>query len=474
MNVNSRDVLVLKNNYKVKVKNGRCVLETIYPYERNILTLSLIHGIIFSMLDGNRCYEVLCDDISYVLGIPKEKTNELMKNFIDVFESFIEVNSGLKRSDLNSIDIARNTTVADYKTIKKDILDNLKREPVSLVYFVTQKCGSDCIYCAVGSSYKKNSLCDDNQLNIEEIQQLAFEARKLGFSEVELTGGDPLMHPDILRIIEIFSDVGIKVNISTKMPITETFINKIKNINNLNIQISLDAIDPVLFERLTGTSKDRLKDIITSLELLSKNNIDYKVKATITSYNIFHIPSMVKFLHEKGCKCFHVQSYYMSQVKHNENLFPKKEDYKTFDLKMQQLMNEYKDMDFILGYDLDIINGSRKFRSVSRPYCLGGRKGMAIYENGDFGMCGMTANKSMRIGNIRNMTLKEAWESENMMKMIKPTRDLFKGTLCEQCDLFDECSLKRCYLRSLIYFGTIYEIDPLCPYSKYDYKYTRN
>lgn len=467
-----KDKLMLSKAATIVVEDGKCILRKIKPQEEDLFVLTRIQGVILCMLEGKREFFDICEDLSYITDTSFEKVESIVRDFINMFRVLIQINSGEEREDLDLMEVAKNTKISESKKITKIMSKELIREPVSLVYFLTDNCSSDCIYCAVGASFHKNNYCNKNMLTLEEVKDLAKQTSEMNFKEVELTGGDPLTHPQILEVIKSFNNENINVNLSTKIPFDNKFIDSIKNLKHLNLQISLDALEYDLYEKMTGVNKERLDKVINCLKLLSEYKLKYKIKTTITSYNIEHIPDMIQDLYAMGCRNVHVQAYYRSQEKHEEKLFPTKEQYKKLNEKLEKMQSRYKDMELILGYSMELINGSREYRSLSRAYCLGGRKSITIYPNGDFSMCGMTRNSSMCLGNIRGLGLKKAWESKEIKDMISPDKRVFQGTKCYDCSSFEECSERRCYLRSLIYFNTPYEMDPLCKYSNIDYKYT--
>jgi radical SAM protein with 4Fe4S-binding SPASM domain len=68
------------------------------------------------------------------------------------------------------------------------------RHPLSLVHFVTERCNARCRHCFLDFSVPAR-----DELNIDEIEQLA---RNLGpaLVNVNLTGGEPLLRPDLWEI----------------------------------------------------------------------------------------------------------------------------------------------------------------------------------------------------------------------------------------------------------------------------------
>lgn len=75
---------------------------------------------------------------------------------------------------------------------------------------ITSKCNMKCVYCH-NEGNKRNA-----ELNIEEIRNIVEAVSDYGLESVRLTGGEPLMHPEVEAICRMLSiDYGLKVGINT-------------------------------------------------------------------------------------------------------------------------------------------------------------------------------------------------------------------------------------------------------------------
>lgn len=131
---------------------------------------------------------------------------------------------------------------------------------------VTDKCNMCCLYC-------KPALPAHNPLNSimtgDEITKLANCFASLGFTHVRITGGEPLLRPDIINIVEQLSKLpGIE-----EASMTTNGLRLAQNASDLakaglkRINISLDTLDSMKFQKITGSAKldDVLKGIKTAI-----------------------------------------------------------------------------------------------------------------------------------------------------------------------------------------------------------------
>ena len=73
---------------------------------------------------------------------------------------------------------------------------------------ITNQCQQKCIHCS-------SSANDNNYdiLSLEDIKRVINETIPLGLKTVTLSGGESLLHPNIIDIIEFLRDNDIKFNI---------------------------------------------------------------------------------------------------------------------------------------------------------------------------------------------------------------------------------------------------------------------
>jgi cyclic pyranopterin phosphate synthase len=81
------------------------------------------------------------------------------------------------------------------------LVDNFQRVHTDLRVSLTDRCSLRCTYCMpeLGMSW----LANDNILTASEIERLVRVFAHLGIRTVRLTGGEPLLRPDLADIIAL-------------------------------------------------------------------------------------------------------------------------------------------------------------------------------------------------------------------------------------------------------------------------------
>lgn len=353
---------------------------------------------------------------------------------------------------LTSLVLSPNTLPAQFR--RKEI-------PESVVVFISDTCMCDCIYCRVNAGINE---CSAEFMSLSMIDKIAKDCNKLGITDVELTGGDPLTHPNFIEILNIFKDNSVPVAFSTKCPIDKEKLIMIKDANVSVLQFSLDTIEANAFVKLTGTSIKYFmglhKSILNAVDLGFK----IKIKSVITRININSLTNMMESLYTNGVKNFVVQQLSCGDRIFYDNIMPTIDQYIKLDKDINQLIIKYSDIKIVKAYNVETIFASESQKKYFRQDCMAGISGIVIQVDGSYAYCGQSFNQELRFLNIKDFDILSAWNSIELKSLVYPNREKFLDTQCYSCSDFDRCSLKRCYIRTYRKFGEIYNIDPLCPH----------
>ncbi len=127
---------------------------------------------------------------------------------------------------------------------------------------VIDKCNFKCTYCIPeGMTETVNRSMDYN-----EIIALARALAEVGVKKIKITGGEPLLRKDIIKIIkEIKRTQGIEqVTLTTNGYFLEKYLDELYEAKIDGINISMDAVDKKLFYEITGV--DRADEIIRGIQ----------------------------------------------------------------------------------------------------------------------------------------------------------------------------------------------------------------
>jgi cyclic pyranopterin phosphate synthase len=130
--------------------------------------------------------------------------------------------------------------------------DKFGRTITDLRVSVTDRCNYKCVYCRTGSQGAQYAeLAMDHYLRMIRV----FVA--LGIEKVRLTGGEPLLRKDIVRLVaqlaELRSRAGhpLDLAITTNGHLLAEMAAPLARAGLSRITVSMDAVDPAIFARIT-------------------------------------------------------------------------------------------------------------------------------------------------------------------------------------------------------------------------------
>lgn len=131
------------------------------------------------------------------------------------------------------------------------MIDNYGRNINYLRISVTDLCNLRCIYCMPECGVQK--LDHKKILSVEEIEEIAKAAVRLGINKIRITGGEPLIRRGIEDIVKRISSIdGIsEVCLTTNGALLPEKIDTLIKNGLTRINISLDSLENDLYKEIT-------------------------------------------------------------------------------------------------------------------------------------------------------------------------------------------------------------------------------
>jgi cyclic pyranopterin phosphate synthase len=117
---------------------------------------------------------------------------------------------------------------------------------------VTDRCNLRCIYC---HPQPDCSLVErQDKLEFEEILRIVRLFSECGIKKLRLTGGEPLVRRDIVRLVhELAAIAGIEdLSVTTNGIFLESLAAELKAVGLRRVNISVDSIERKTYKRMTG------------------------------------------------------------------------------------------------------------------------------------------------------------------------------------------------------------------------------
>lgn len=158
---------------------------------------------------------------------------------------------------------------------------------------VTDRCNERCLYC-MPEGYKGWAKRADH-LSAAQIVAIAQAASRLGFTKFRLTGGEPLLRPDLLEIargigaLDTLHSLGLSTNGTRLAPLAADLVAA--GVRSANV--SLDALDPAVYRRITGGD---LAQVLAGIEAALAGGLFVKLNCVLMrGVNETELPGLVRF-----------------------------------------------------------------------------------------------------------------------------------------------------------------------------------
>ena len=137
-----------------------------------------------------------------------------------------------------------------------DLLDRLGRPLRDLRISVTDRCNFRCRYCMPRERFGEDHtfLPRRAYLSFEEIEKVVTACRPLGLEKVRITGGEPLLRPDLDDLISRISSTGVEVALTTNASLLSGQAPRLADAGLDRVTVSLDALDPKIHSQMTDSS----------------------------------------------------------------------------------------------------------------------------------------------------------------------------------------------------------------------------
>lgn len=138
----------------------------------------------------------------------------------------------------------------------RELRDTLARPLRDLRISVMDRCNLRCAYCMPKETYHEGYrfLKSQERLSFEEIVRLARLFVRLGVRKLRITGGEPLLRPNVADLIgDLTSIEGIDdVALTTNGVLLAKYASELKAAGLGRVTVSLDSLDPQVFRSMSG------------------------------------------------------------------------------------------------------------------------------------------------------------------------------------------------------------------------------
>ena len=158
-----------------------------------------------------------------------------------------------------------------------ELTDLHQRTHRSLRISIVDKCDLRCTYCM---PEEQHFLHRDKLMTREEIRTLAkLFVEQYGITKIRLTGGEPLLRPDVVDIVRDMIALPVKLGLSTNGLRLHLFLDQLIAAGLKHLNISLDTFDAERFRTLSR--RDGHERILANIEQSIDRGLHVKLNMVV-------------------------------------------------------------------------------------------------------------------------------------------------------------------------------------------------
>lgn len=153
-------------------------------------------------------------------------------------------------------------------------------------------CNFNCQHCSVSDfKHRKNVKI----LTIADVWELSRQADEMGLAHIDVTGGEPILFPDLDQLIEAINPAKFYIQVDTNgWLMTDERAKHLKSIGVDKIQLSLDSLSAEehdVFRRRPGSHERALR----AIDSIKKAGLNMQI-ATVVTHQRLRSEEFIKFL----------------------------------------------------------------------------------------------------------------------------------------------------------------------------------
>jgi MoaA/NifB/PqqE/SkfB family radical SAM enzyme len=290
--------------------------------------------------------------------------------------------------------------------------------PATVYLELTNRCTFNCPWCPI----PRGSVNLDTNVVLDTIEYLA----KNKVKSVVLTGGEPMLHPDFIKIVKRLRTHGIDVGVETAGELITTKNARFLIANVSWIKIPIETFDSTKFNRLRQCTGPRIENILRNIKSLVDAKKTSEAKCDIiVELKYFRQTVVDAHLMPEYCLRIGVDILYIKPMRYKEGHFFVEEINDVVLLQEKVWYNTFK----------VVCNPSCLKANKARQYekCLGHYFTTYIASDGGVYLCRDRKSNDFCFGYIHKASFSDIWDGLLRSDAIK-NLDISKCPALCHCD----------------------------------------
>jgi heme b synthase len=337
--------------------------------------------------------------------------------------------------------------------------------PRVIAWEVTRSCNLSCLHCRASAEERRY----EGELSTRECFAFLDQVATFAAPIVILTGGEPLLRPDIFDIAAYGAAKGFRMTMAPNGTlITPENARRMVDVGIQRISVSLDgatAASHDAFRQVPGAFAGAIRGIGCAREA----GLEFQINTSITRQNLAELPAIQELAVKLGAVAHHIfllvptgrgrdlaeQTIDAAEYERTLHWFYEQKDQVPLQLKATCAPHYYRILRQRAKSEGKTVDRKTFGLDAVTRGCLGGIGFCFVSHVGEVQPCGYL---EIPCGNLRSKPFREIWESSPVFTALR-NPELYEGK-CGRCEYLRVCG--GCRARAFESTGNYLAPEPLC------------
>jgi len=311
----------------------------------------------------------------------------------------------------------------------------------TIYFYITEGCNLNCRHCWIAPRFHgKNSKVISPFVSCELFKNIIYQAKELGLGGVKLTGGEPLIHPEIEKILDFIKQEDLQLTIETNgTKCTPVLAEKISQCKYPSVSVSLDGADAKTHEWVRGV-RGSYKTALQGIRNLVNANLRPQIIMSIMRHNVEQLEAVVRLAEKEN-----VGSIKLSLVTPTARGKQLHDAGEALSIKELLDLGKWIENKLVPSTELTVVySHPMAFKPLNKVFQPSGSCGIfgiiGVLGSGKYALCGIGETvPELVFGHAEKNKLADVWNNNKVLQDIREglPRDL-KG-ICGDCLMKQNC-----------------------------------